>query len=132
MRPKPQLDPLAATPTSSSRDPEDKPYARLQRLVDQCQRPGVPGVQDFALEADESRMRNGAHLMAGSLSGSLALVTGREPLRHSLASQLRLMLANALEPPALESTIAVRPCPAVLSFLFEQADQAGHGPTGMG
>ena len=64
-------------------------------------------VQDFALEADESRMRNGAHLMAGSLSGSLALVTGREPLRHSLTSQLRLMLANMLDPPTLESTIAV-------------------------
>ena len=68
---------------------------------------GPSALQDFALEADESRMRNGAHLMAGSLSGSLALVTGREPLRHSLTSQLRLMLANMLDPPTLESTIAV-------------------------
>ena len=53
-------------------------------------------------------MRNGAHLMAGSLSGSLALVTGREPLRHSLTSQLRAMLANTLDPASLEQTILVR------------------------
>ena len=64
-------------------------------------------MQDFALEADESRMRNGAHLMAGSLSGSLALVTGREPLRHSLTSQLRAMLANLLDPSSLDTTILV-------------------------
>ncbi|KAK9805719.1 hypothetical protein WJX73_001907 [Symbiochloris irregularis] len=61
--------------------------------------------KDFALEADEGRMRNGAHLMAGSLSGSLALVTGREPLRHSLTSQLRGLLTPSLEAHALESTI---------------------------
>ena len=73
-------------------------------------------MQDFALEADESRMRNGAHLMAGSLSGSLALVTGREPLRHSLTSQLRSLLSPSLEGHALESTITVSvlPLPWVL------------------
>lgn len=61
--------------------------------------------KDFAFEADESRMRNGAHLMAGSLSGSLALVTGREPLRHSLGNQLRGMLAHSLDGPTLDTTI---------------------------
>lgn len=64
-------------------------------------------LQDFAFEADESRMRNGAHLMAGSLSGSLALVTGREPLRHSLGNQLRGMLAHSLDGPTLDTTIVV-------------------------
>ena len=74
-------------------------------------------VQDFALEADESRMRNGAHLMAGSLSGSLALVTGREPLRLSLLSQLRAMLANQLDGPTLESAILVTlPIPSQASL----------------
>ena len=53
-------------------------------------------------------MRNGAHLMAGSLSGSLALVTGREPLRVSLSGQLKAMLQHSVDPANLDSTIMVR------------------------
>ena len=63
--------------------------------------------QDFALEADEGQMRAGAHLIAGSLSGSLALATGKEPLRSALTTQLRAMLHNRLPGPELEAAIAV-------------------------
>lgn len=65
-------------------------------------------VQDFALEADEGQMRAGAHLIAGSLSGSLALATGKEPLRSALTTQLRAMLLNRLPGPELEAAIGVR------------------------
>ena len=55
-------------------------------------------------------MRAGAHLIAGSLSGSLALATGKEPLRSALTTQLRAMLHNRLPGPELEAAIAVS-CP---------------------
>ena len=67
----------------------------------------LPRTQDFALEADEGQMRAGAHLIAGSLSGSLALATGKEPLRSALSTQLRQMLHGRLSPPELEATITV-------------------------
>ena len=47
-------------------------------------------VQDFAVEPDEQRMRKAAHLMVGSLAGSLALVTCRDPLRPSLTNRLHV------------------------------------------
>ena len=40
--------------------------------------------KDFAMEPDETKMRQAAHLMVSNLSGSLALVTCREPLRQSM------------------------------------------------
>ncbi|XP_021748044.1 CCR4-NOT transcription complex subunit 1-like isoform X1 [Chenopodium quinoa] len=49
-------------------------------------------IKDYALESDESRIYNAAHLMVASLSGSLAHVTCKEPLRGSITSQLRNML----------------------------------------
>ena len=64
-------------------------------------------VQDFAMEADEGRMRKAAHLMVSSLAGSLALVTCREPLRSSLATQLRHLLTNTMEASQLEHTVQV-------------------------
>ena len=68
-------------------------------------------MQDFALEADEGQMRAGAHLIAGSLSGSLALATGKEPMRSALTTQLRAMLHNRLPAAELEAAIAVSaPC----------------------
>jgi len=48
--------------------------------------------KDFATEGDESRLRKGGQLMASNLSGSLALVTCRDPLRLSLANHLRTLL----------------------------------------
>ena len=71
----------------------------------------LANVQDFALEADEGQMRAGAHLIAGSLSGSLALATGKEPLRAALSQQLRGLLQTRLSLPELDATITVSPVP---------------------
>ncbi|KAL2892492.1 CCR4-NOT transcription complex subunit 1 [Bienertia sinuspersici] len=49
-------------------------------------------IKDYTLESDEGRIYNAAHLMVGSLAGSLAHVTCKEPLRGSISSQLRNML----------------------------------------
>ena len=54
-------------------------------------------------------MRKAAHLMVSSLAGSLALVTCREPLRSSLATQLRHLLANTMDANQLEQTVTVSP-----------------------
>ncbi|KAL1818639.1 hypothetical protein ACET3Z_013508 [Daucus carota] len=58
-------------------------------------------LKDYAMESDETRIRNAAHLMVASLAGSLAHVTCKEPLRASIISHLRssvqgLTLANEL------------------------------------
>ncbi|KAK4372034.1 hypothetical protein RND71_007418 [Anisodus tanguticus] len=49
-------------------------------------------LKDYAMESDETRIRNAAHLMVASLSGSLAHVTCKEPLRGSISGQLRTLL----------------------------------------
>ncbi|KAI3844272.1 hypothetical protein MKW92_023019 [Papaver armeniacum] len=54
-------------------------------------------LKDYAMESDESRMCNAAHLMVASLAGSLAHVTCKEPLRVSISSHLR-NLFQALGP----------------------------------
>ena len=64
-------------------------------------------VQDFAVEPDEQRMRKAAHLMVGSLAGSLALVTCRDPLRTSLTNRLRSLLAQGLDAAMLEQYVQV-------------------------
>jgi len=51
--------------------------------------------KDFAMEADENRMRTAARMMAQKLAGSLALVTCREPLRSNLSSHLRTYLSES-------------------------------------
>jgi len=51
--------------------------------------------KDFAMESDENKMRKAAQLMVANLAGSLALVTCREPLRTSVSTILRQLLANA-------------------------------------
>jgi len=66
-------------------------------------------VQDFAVEPDEQRMRKAAHLMVGSLAGSLALVTCRDPLRTSLTNRLRSLLAQGLDAAMLEQYVQVSP-----------------------
>ena len=52
--------------------------------------------KDFAMEADENKMRKAAQLMVANLAGSLALVTCREPLHSSISTQLRSLLMNAI------------------------------------
>lgn len=51
-------------------------------------------LKDYAMESDETRIFNAAHLMVASLAGCLAHVTCKEPLRGSISSQLRSSLQN--------------------------------------
>jgi len=53
-------------------------------------------VKDFAMESDENKMRKAAQLMVSNLAGSLALVTCKEPLRGSVATNLRNLLSAAI------------------------------------
>ncbi|XP_043805903.1 CCR4-NOT transcription complex subunit 1 isoform X2 [Manihot esculenta] len=46
-------------------------------------------LKDYAMESDETRIYNAAHLMVASLAGSLAHVTCKEPLRTLISTQLR-------------------------------------------
>ncbi|KAF1968861.1 Not1-domain-containing protein [Bimuria novae-zelandiae CBS 107.79] len=47
--------------------------------------------KDFALEPDEEKLRNAAYTVVKSLSGALALVTCKEPLRMSIQNNIRVM-----------------------------------------
>jgi len=47
--------------------------------------------KDFAMEPDEEKLRSAAHGMVKSLSGALALVTCKEPLRMSIQNNIRMM-----------------------------------------
>lgn len=51
-------------------------------------------IKDYALEANEDKMRKAAHLMAQNLAGNLAMVTCKEPLRTNMANNLRLTLGD--------------------------------------
>ena len=53
--------------------------------------------KDYAMEADENKMRKASQLMVANLAGSLALVTCREPLHTSISTHLRTLLMNALK-----------------------------------
>jgi CCR4-NOT transcription complex subunit 1 len=46
--------------------------------------------KDFATEGDESKVTSSSHTMVKALSGSLALVTCKEPLRMSITNNIRL------------------------------------------
>ncbi|CAN8310796.1 unnamed protein product [Cochlearia groenlandica] len=54
-----------------------------------CQTTKELVLKDYALEPDETRIYNAAHLMVASLAGSLAHVTCKEPLRTSISTHLR-------------------------------------------
>ena len=52
-------------------------------------------MKDFAMEGNEDKMRQAAHLMVQNLAGSLALVTCKEPLRIGMVTNMRnLLLQN--------------------------------------
>ena len=53
--------------------------------------------KDFAMEADEEKMRNAAHTVVKALSGALALVTCKEPLRMSIQNNIRVMARDLPE-----------------------------------
>lgn len=80
-------------------------------------------MQDFAVEPDEQRMRKAAHLMVGSLAGSLALVTCRDPLRTSLTNRLRSLLAQGLDAAMLEQYVQVPAPPALHAMLCWAQEQ---------
>ena len=61
-------------------------------------------VKDFAMESDENKMRKAAQLMVSNLAGSLALVTCKEPLRGSVATNLRTLLQNAASAAGIAQT----------------------------
>ncbi|KAH9871666.1 hypothetical protein J1614_005921 [Plenodomus biglobosus] len=46
--------------------------------------------KDFAMEPDEEKLRNAAHTVVQALSGALALVTCKEPLRMSIQNNIRV------------------------------------------
>jgi CCR4-NOT transcription complex subunit 1 len=52
-------------------------------------------VKDLAFETGEGRLRHAAHLVVKHLAGSLALVTCKEHLRHSICQNLRNFLMQA-------------------------------------
>eukprot|EP00290_Baffinella_frigidus_P014946 CAMPEP_0180149596 /NCGR_PEP_ID=MMETSP0986-20121125/20901_1 /TAXON_ID=697907 /ORGANISM="non described non described, Strain CCMP2293" /LENGTH=199 /DNA_ID=CAMNT_0022096277 /DNA_START=20 /DNA_END=616 /DNA_ORIENTATION=- len=52
-------------------------------------------LKDFTLDPDDAQLRSAANMMVQNLAGSLALVTCREPLRHSMCNQLRASLTKA-------------------------------------
>lgn len=51
-------------------------------------------VKDFATEPDENKFRNAAHQVVKQLSGCLAMVTCREPLRMSMSNHVRAISRN--------------------------------------
>jgi CCR4-NOT transcription complex subunit 1 len=55
-------------------------------------------LKDFALEADEGRLREAAHHVVRHLAGSLVMVTAKDPVRMSIGSHLRQLLMSSLPP----------------------------------
>ncbi|KAK3075079.1 hypothetical protein LTS18_014106, partial [Coniosporium uncinatum] len=47
--------------------------------------------KDFATEVDDGKLREAAHSVVKALSGSLALVTCKEPLRMTITNNIRLL-----------------------------------------
>ena len=61
--------------------------------------------KDFARESDEDRIRQAAQQMVRKLSGSLALVTCKEPLKMSMNNYIRMAQAEIQEPAFAEGAI---------------------------
>ena len=53
--------------------------------------------KDFSMEPDEEKLRNAAYTVVKSLSGALALVTCKEPLRMSIQNNIRVMARDLPE-----------------------------------
>lgn len=52
--------------------------------------------KDFVTEGDDMKVQNSAHTVVKALSGSLALVTCKEPLRMSITNNIRILAARGL------------------------------------
>ena len=66
-------------------------------------------LKDFSLEPDEKKLLRGTHLIVQNLSGSLALVTCREPLKVSIQNHLRNLLKdiNTIDNAQKEQIVAI-------------------------
>ena len=73
--------------------------------------------KDFALEADEERVRQASRQMAKQLSGSLALVTCKEPLRMSMNNYIQVAQAEMPDP-------SIFPPGAILMCVNDNLDTA--------
>nr|XP_020459965.1 CCR4-NOT transcription complex subunit 1 isoform X4 [Monopterus albus] len=58
--------------------------------------------KDFALDSEESRMRVAAHHMMRNLTAGMAMITCREPLLMSIATNLKNSFAAALRAPTTQ------------------------------
>lgn len=61
--------------------------------------------KDFAMEPDSERLLSSAHNVVKALSGSLALVTCKEPLRMSISNNIRILASQSLHEPLPEGSI---------------------------
>ncbi len=61
--------------------------------------------KDFAMELDETKILDSAHNVVKALSGSLALVTCKEPLRMSVTNNIRLIARDLPEQALPEGSI---------------------------
>jgi len=61
--------------------------------------------KDFAMEPDPDRLLSSAHNVVKALSGSLALVTCKEPLRMSISNNIRILASQSLQEPLPEGSI---------------------------
>lgn len=53
-------------------------------------------VQDFALDSDEQQLRTAAHHMVRNLTAGMVMITCREPLGVSIATNLRNNISSML------------------------------------
>ncbi len=74
-------------------------------------------LKDYITESDENKMRVATRTMVQHLAGSLAMVTGKEPLRLSLGNTLRTLLLNAVAPDG-------KPSPQQMSMVEQAATVA--------
>ncbi|KAL1311432.1 hypothetical protein AAFC00_001593 [Neodothiora populina] len=61
--------------------------------------------KDFAMEPNPEILQKSAHNVVKALSGSLALVTCKEPLRMSISNNIRIIAAQTLHEPLPEGSI---------------------------
>lgn len=61
--------------------------------------------KDFAMEVNPETLQKSAHNVVKALSGSLALVTCKEPLRMSISNNIRILASQTLHEPLPEGSI---------------------------
>lgn len=64
-------------------------------------------VKDYAMESDDSVISRAAHLMVGTLAGSLAHVTCKEPLRIALSNNLRSLLSGNVNSERIDQVVQI-------------------------